>query len=935
MISDRFHETMPLRDWMTALTRITIQTAERMPNDSCCPAYTKFRTTSVDKPRVFQDFKSQFAVKAPMSPGKKVANEFYIHLSAVETIQDAATKQAVERAIQGLPTTALHPPNVAKFNSRTGRVSLLSYPDFFDSAFPVLAAAWGFSGDASAPTWHRSYVDSLNPPILHRKELLVTSSHPLYDRWAQTTAIAESLGLFDDVSTIGFRLNWTRLIQSKGYCLVDDEFVPLGNDVSGAADLKDGELDGPIQRHLTALSRTTLSAPVQMLVRHRLLGEGVTFFDYGCGRGGDIAALTSGGIAASGWDPHYLPEAPIFPADIVNLGFVVNVIEDPGERIEAITKAFSLTRTAMSIGVMLYGGDLPGKPYRDGFLTSRNTFQKYFSQSELKDYIEQVLHREVFIVGPGVAFVFADTDAEQRFNAGRYRRKNVALRLLATRAPKPVKRKTLLEGRTGEAQPKRLSRAAQRLAAARPLLNGLWATTLDLGRIPESDEVANLAAIVAELGGLAKALHLMARHYDQAMLDAAADARADDVRLLMATQQFSKRPAYRQLEQRLKRDIKAFFGDYRSAQAAGLRLLLDAADPLKVLAACRQAAAQGLGWLDAEHSLQLHISLVERLPALLRAYVICGLMIWDAVGDVQLVKIHIASCKLTLMEFEAFDEDPLPRLRRRVKVIVRKLDCDVFEYGSPAYPKPILYRKSRYLHEDYPGYAEQLAFDEAIEQLGVLDDSGFGPPADVLTALLDAKRLTVDGMRLGRSTSIPDLDSRCGAALTYRSLIQCGETRQRLGIANLPLNPDTYNALHDLVTQVLDPVIEYFGAIRLTYGFSSVELTRNIQRGIAPKLDQHAACERGPRGALVCERGGAACDFLVEDENMREVAEWIVTHLPFDRLYFYGADRPIHVSYSAARARLAYIMTPGAGGRLMPKPFRIERPPKLGPNLSR
>ena len=28
--------------------------------------------------------------------------------------------------------------------------------------------------------------------------------------------------------------------------------------------------------------------------------------------------------------------------------------------------------------------------------------------------------------------------------------------------------------------------------------------------------------------------------------------------------------------------------------------------------------------------------------------------------------------------------------------------------------KPLLYRKSRYLHEDYPGYAEQLAFDEAL-----------------------------------------------------------------------------------------------------------------------------------------------------------------------------------------------------------------------------
>lgn len=432
-----------------------------------------------------------------------------------------------------------------------------------------------------------------------------------------------------------------------------------------------------------------------------------------------------------------------------------------------------------------------------------------------------------------------------------YRRKNVALRLLVTRGSEPRRAKTVRDIQPRETRRHRSSRAEQSLAAARPLLDELWATMLDLGRTPEVDEITNLAAINADLGSLTKALRLIARHYDQTMLDAAAEARADDVRLLMATQQFAKRPAYRHLERRLQLDIRAFFGDYRSAQAAGMNLLLDAADPQKMLAACQLAATQGLGWLDADHSLQLHISLVERLPALLRAYVTCGLIIWDALSDVQLVKIHIASGKLTLMEFEDFDEDPLPRMRRRIKVIVRKLDCDIFEYGSPDYPKPLLYRKSRYLHEDHPGYAEQLAFDEAIERSGVLSDSGFGPTADVLTQLLDANRLAIEGMRLVRSASIPDLDARCGANLTYRELIQCGETRQRLGIANLPLNPATYNALHDLTTQILDPVIEYFGSIRLTYGFSSTELTRNIQRGIAPKLDQHAACERGPRGSMV------------------------------------------------------------------------------------
>ncbi len=261
------------------------------------------------------------------TPGKKVVDEFYIHLSAVEEIQDASARQAIERAIRGLPPATPYPPNVAKFNARTGRVSLLSYPDFFDLPFPVLAASWAFPAGASVPAWHRTYADSLNPPILHRKELLLPSSHPQYNRWSRTTATAESIGLFDDVATIGFQLNWNRLIQSKGYCLVDDDFLPIGNDVSGTADVAEGETQKPIQRHLTALSRTSLSAPVQMLVRHGLLRSGVTFFDYGCGHGGDVAELTSEGIAASGWDPHYLPNGPAIPADVVNLGFVVNVID--------------------------------------------------------------------------------------------------------------------------------------------------------------------------------------------------------------------------------------------------------------------------------------------------------------------------------------------------------------------------------------------------------------------------------------------------------------------------------------------------------------------------------------------------------------------------------------------------------------------------------
>ena len=179
-------------------------------------------------------------------------------------------------------------------------------------------------------------------------------------------------------------------------------------------------------------------------------------------------------------------------------------------------------------------------------------------------------------------------------------------------------------------------------------------------------------------------------------------------------------------------------------------------------------------------------------------------------------------------------------------------------------------------------------------------------------------------MRLVRSVTLPELDSRCGANLTYRALIECGETRQRLGMANLPLRPDSYNALYDLATCLLDPLIDYFGSIRLTYGFASSALTKHIQRGIAPRLDQHAACEHSSGGTQTCERGGAACDFIVDDEDMKEVADWIIAKLPFDRLYFYGPDRPIHVSFSPAPAGEAFSMMRTASGRLIPRTYELH-----------
>lgn len=113
--------------------------------------------------------------------------------------------------------------------------------------------------------------------------------------------------------------------------------------------------------------------------------------------------------------------------------------------------------------------------------------------------------------------------------------------------------------------------------------------------------------------------------------------------------------------------------------------------------------------------------------------------------------------------------------------------------------------------------------------------------------------------------------------------------------------------------------IDYFGMIRLTYGFCSPELAREIPGRIDPKRDQHAAHELNRCGNLVCPRLGAAVDFVVEDESMLEVAQWVVANTPFDRLYFYGDDLPLHVSFGPDHSRQVVRMLLGKSGRLIPR----------------
>lgn len=162
-------------------------------------------------------------------------------------------------------------------------------------------------------------------------------------------------------------------------------------------------------------------------------------------------------------------------------------------------------------------------------------------------------------------------------------------------------------------------------------------------------------------------------------------------------------------------------------------------------------------------------------------------------------------------------------------------------------------------------------------------------------------------------------ETRLGQFLTLRDFCTCTQTYKRFAdkIDPYPKNPDeTIPSLSALCAFILDPVISQFGLARfkLTYGFCSSDLKRwlaksdpetGIKYGMStPGSDQHMAHEKNRAGAYFCARLGASCDFRVTKLPSDDLVTWIVAKkLPFDSLYYYGPDRPVHVSHGPQNKR--------------------------------
>ncbi len=324
--------------------------------------------------------------------------------------------------------------NIIKFFTNEFKISWLSYPAFFTVFHPALKKSLTLN-IATGKTRKFNYNKSLNPPILHRKETFLHPGHPQIEAFTKLTKQEETYGLYENPRTIGFKLNWEKLLEDKNLSYKDNLLIEIQT-----ADSPKVSSNPVIDRHKTAISRYNFSKPVQTILEYNLLEETESFFDYGCGLGDDLRGLSALGFSCSGWDPVHKKDEKKLNADVVNVGFVLNVIENSGERIEVLHEAYNLTKKLMVVTTLLTN-DLTAvnpTPFKDGFLTNRNTFQKYYEQSELQQFIEDTLNTSAIPAGPGVFYVFKDPVAGQSFLANRSRRKidweSISLKLYPDRA---------------------------------------------------------------------------------------------------------------------------------------------------------------------------------------------------------------------------------------------------------------------------------------------------------------------------------------------------------------------------------------------------------------------------------------------------------------------------------------------------------------------
>ena len=613
--------------------------------------------------------------------GKKLPTAFYVHVSALSALNPvlASYENCARRHLENIDEA-----NLVKFSLQQPKISYLFYPDFDTDAHPALQTSIQINLETGEVKYF-DYSNSENPPVLHRKETFVTADYPNYEKFARLTRCEEGWGLLDNTSVIGTRDGWLKYL---GYCGVEIK----DHTVVERLKQENSELSIPkIDRHKAAMVRHSISKPLRLVLEADLVRDGATFFDYGCGYGGDIKYIAQEGYAISGWDPYYQPETPRICADIVNIGYVINVIECLGERREALLNAWELTKNLLVVAaqVLIDDSDRGQIAYGDGVITSRNTFQKYYEQEELKVYIDQVLSVDAIPVALGIYFVFRDAAEGEGFRASRFRSHLSTPRV--------------------RSQVKRFEDYAEMLAP-------LMAFVSDRGRLPVKGELAEESPIKGEFHSFNRAWRVILQATDADDWETIADKRRQDLLVYLALNGLGDRPSLRRLPAQIRNDIKGLFDNYQKACTLADLMLYSLSKP-DIVADCCEDSAIG----DKQHgSLSVHVSALEELDPLLRLYEGCANRTIGRLDGATIIKFHARKPQISYLFYPDFDTNPHPALHTAMHIDLRDLSVSYQDY-SDVYNPPLLVRKEAFVSPSYPHYEKFAKLTRQEEKLGILD----------------------------------------------------------------------------------------------------------------------------------------------------------------------------------------------------------------------
>jgi DNA phosphorothioation-associated putative methyltransferase len=467
------------------------------------------------------------------------------------------------------------------------------------------------------------------------------------------------------------------------------------------------ELENPpeIESHKAAIPRGELSRPVRLALETDIINESTTFFDYGCGWGGDVERLRDRQIEANGWDPHYYPENSKLAADVVNIGYIINVILEPAEREIALKNAWDLTRSVLIVAAqVLVRSQKESLVYGDGIITQRNTFQKYYIQDELKTYIDTTLQVNAVPISLGIFFVFRDDLAAEAFRASR-------LYSLVT-------------------QP-RVRILSQKFADYQPILQPLMDFIGKRGRLPLPEEFRDSQEILQIFGSLKRAFKVIIAATDEVEWDRIAYIRSLDLQIYLALAQFGKRRTISQMPPEIRADIKAFFGTFNTACEVADEMLFSLGKPGIIRKLCRRSPIGKI----LPKSFYIHRSALNELDPKLRLYEGCASSNVGGLQDANIIKFSFDSPTISYLTYPDFDTIDHPVLTSRMAIDLRDLSVSYTDYSDRLNP-PILHRKETFLSPNHPLYQSFAELTQSEVAAGLLDES-----ATIGTKLFWEKRL--------------------------------------------------------------------------------------------------------------------------------------------------------------------------------------------------